>query len=94
MSASVDEGYDHWSLRRWVRVLSIMKRTLFYANSAYFSFSKPLTSQSQESIALDPKLHLAINSDRVVTETSSLELQGKNTWGIYYSMVYFTRVAP
>ena len=35
-------------------------------------------------ITLDPKLHLAITSDRVVTETSNLDLLGKKTWGVYH----------
>ena len=32
----------------------------------------------------DPKLHLAITSDRVVTKTSNLDTYGEKTWGIYY----------
>ena len=46
-------------------------------------FFKSLTSHLQERITLDPKLHLARTSDRVVTMTSNLNLLGKKTWGIY-----------
>ena len=53
-----------------------------YANTACISFFKSLTSHSQERITLDPKLHLAITSDRVVTETSNLDHRCKKT-GIY-----------
>ena len=53
-----------------------------YANTACISFSKLLTSHSQERITLDPKLHLTITSDNVVTKTSNLDGKGKKTWGI------------
>ena len=35
-------------------------------------------------MTLDRKFHLAITSDRVVTETSNFDLLGKKAWGIYW----------
>ena len=60
-----------------------MRDNSHYANSACIPFfCKSLTTHSQERIALDPKLHLAITLDRVVTKTSNLDLNGKKTRGI------------
>ena len=60
-----------------------MRGKAHYANSACISFFKSLTSRLAGEDNLDPKRHLAITSDRVVTKTSNLELSGKKTWGIY-----------
>ena len=81
MPATVGKGYDPIPQESHVR--APMRGLSRYANSASISFFKLLASHSQERITLDPILHLAITSDRVVTETLNLDLQGKKTWGIY-----------
>ena len=47
-------------------------------------FFKLPTSQLAGEDNSNPKLHLAITSDRVVTKTSNLDMYGKKTWGIYW----------
>ena len=84
MSDTVDKGYDRWSipLKTACSCSIPMTGPVHYANYAHIYFYKPLTSQLQTRITLDPKLQL-ITSDRVVTETSNLDLEGKKTWGVY-----------
>ena len=45
-------------------------------------FFKLHTSQLAGEDNSNPKLHLTITSDRVVTKTSNLDMEGKKTWGI------------
>ena len=68
---------------RETRVQSLMREMLHYDNSASVSFFKLPTSQLAEEDNSDPKLHIAITSDRVVTKTSNLDTDGKKTLGIY-----------
>ena len=55
-----------------------------YANVACISIS-PIAdvTLTGEDKSLDPKLHLAITSDGMVTNDSNFDVEGKKTWGIY-----------
>ena len=83
MSATVGKGYDCWLMPREAFVQSPMWVEIHYANTEEVSFFKLRTSQLAGEDNSNPKLHLAITSDRVVTKTSNLDLRGKKTWGIY-----------
>ena len=57
------------------------------ASSAINSFAEVVTSSLHKRttlIAHKPQIHLAITSDRVVTETSNLDHICKKTLGIYF----------
>ena len=62
-----------------------MRGVLHYTKSAPTSFAETLTSSGQLQKPTKLQIHLAITSDRVVTETSNLDLEGEKTWGIYLS---------
>ena len=75
--------YAWWSILWEARVRAPIRGAQRNANST-ISFFWTADVTLQERMTLDRKLHLAITSDRVVTETSNLDLLGKKTWGIYW----------
>ena len=93
MPAMVGKGYNCLFMLWEGRVQAPMRGKSHYANSACIYFFKSLTSHSQERIILDPKLHLAMTSDRVVTKTSSWTCKVKKH-GEFTSMVHLTPVDP